>query len=164
MGSLLGTLGLGSDSFSSGSSYNSVLQCCDGVVDPLTLIAVLGSIVGVTVFLRQAIIDKVSVGRRKREVDALVQSNRNKQNQIYDHYTFIIKSVRSSLEDDNLYKIIKSGRIYCKSFYNDDVTKIDRGIIIILFNFLYHDSYTNRLYPICYWTLIQNHLFPFKQI
>ena len=116
MGSLLGTLGLGSDSFSSGSSYNSVLQCCDGVVDPLTLIAVLGSIVGVTVFLRQAIIDKVSVGRRKREVDSLAQSNPNEQNQIYDHYTFIIKSVRSSLEDDNLYKIIKSGRIYSKCF------------------------------------------------
>ena len=116
MGSLLSTLGLGSDSSSSGSSYNSILQCCDGVVDPLTLLAVLGSIVGVTVFLRQAIIDKVSVGRRKREVDPVVQSNRNKPNQIYDHYTFIIKSVRSSLEDDNLYKIIKSGRIYCKSF------------------------------------------------
>ena len=122
MGSLLGTLGLGSDSFSSGSSYNSVLQCCDGVVDPLTLLAVLGSIVGVTVFLRQAIIDKVSVGRRKREVDSmfqansLVQSNPNKQNQIYDHYTFIIKSVRSSLEEDSLYKIIKSGRVYSGSF------------------------------------------------
>ena len=122
MGSLLGTLGLGSDSFSSGSSYNSVLQCCDGVVDPLTLLAVLGSIVGVTVFLRQAIIDKVSVGRRKREADSmfqahnLAQSNPNEQNQIYDHYTFIIKSVRSSLEDDSLYKIIKSGRIYSKCF------------------------------------------------
>ena len=122
MGSLLGTLGLGSGSFSSGSSYNSVLQCCDGVVDPLTLLAVLGSIVGVTVFLRQAIIDKVSVGRRKREVDPifqthhLAQSNPNEHNQIYDHYTFIIKSVRSSLEEDSLYKIIKSGRIYNKCF------------------------------------------------
>ena len=62
-------LGMGSDS-SSSSSYNSVLECCDGVVDPLTLLAVLGSVIGVTIFLRQAIIDKV-VGRkrRKREID-----------------------------------------------------------------------------------------------
>ena len=67
MGSLMSILGLGGGSGNSGSSgYNSVLECCDGVVDPLTLLAVLGSIIGLTVFLRQAIIDKV-VGRKRRK-------------------------------------------------------------------------------------------------
>ena len=74
MGSLLSTLGLGSSDGSSSSSYNSMLQCCDGVVDPLTLLAVLGAIIGLTLFLRQAIIDKIPKSkRRKREIESLPQ-------------------------------------------------------------------------------------------
>ena len=71
MGSALSTLGLGDNNngdkgiFNSG--YNKELHCCDGVVDPLTLLAVLGSIVALTFYLRQLIIDNV-VGRKRRHV------------------------------------------------------------------------------------------------
>ena len=72
MGSLLSTLGLddllGSSSSNGSLGYNNELQCCPGVVDILTLLSVLAAIIGVTVFLRQAIIDSVSVGRRKRDL------------------------------------------------------------------------------------------------
>ena len=121
MGSLLSTLGLGSDSSSSGSSYNSILQCCDGVVDPLTLLAVLGSIIGLTVWLRQAIIDNVMMRRRKREIHSmprihnLLQSNPNEQDQINDIYELIATSIGISLEEDNYNEIIKAGRQYKSS-------------------------------------------------
>ena len=71
MGSALSTLGLGDNNngdkgiFNSG--YNNELHCCDGVVDPLTLLTVLGAIVGLTFYLRQLIIDNV-VGRKRRHV------------------------------------------------------------------------------------------------
>ena len=122
MGSLLSTLGLGSDSSSSGSSYNSILQCCDGVVDPLTLLAVLGSIIGLTVWLRQAIIDNVMMRRRKREIHSmprihnLLQSNPNEQDQINDIYELIATSIGILLEEDNYNEIIKAGRQYTSSF------------------------------------------------
>ena len=121
MGSLLSTLGLGSDSSSSGSSYNSILQCCDGVVDPLTLLAVLGSIIGLTVWLRQAIIDNVMMRRRKREIHSmprihnLLQSNPNEQEQINDIYELIATSIGILLEEDNYNEIIKAGRQYKSS-------------------------------------------------
>ena len=122
MGSLLSTLGLGSDSSSSGSSYNSILQCCDGVVDPLTLLAVLGSIIGLTVWLRQAIIDNVMMRRRKREIHSmlqihnLLQANPNEQDQINNIYELIATSIGILLEEDNYNEIIKAGRQYTSSF------------------------------------------------
>ena len=87
MGSLLSTLGLGSDSSSSGSSYNSILQCCDGVVDPLTLLAVLGSIIGLTVWLRQAIIDNVKIEHVKdtKFLGVMIDQNLN----FSDHIQYI---------------------------------------------------------------------------
>ena len=121
MGSLLSTLGLGSDSSSSSSSYNSILQCCDGVVDPLTLLAVLGSIIGLTVWLRQAIIDNVKMGRKKRETHLfpqlcyLLQSNPNEPNQINDLCELIVTSIGFLLEEDNYNEIIKAGRQYKSS-------------------------------------------------
>ena len=122
MGSLLSTLGLGSDSSSSGSSYNSILQCCDGVVDPLTLLAVLGSIIGLTVWLRQAIIDNVMMRRRKREIHSmlqihnLLQANPNEQDQINNIYELIATSIGILLEEDHYNEIIKAGRQYTSSF------------------------------------------------
>ena len=122
MGSLLSTLGLGSDSSSSGSSYNSILQCCDGVVDPLTLLAVLGSIIGLTVWLRQAIIDNVMMRRRKREIHSipqihnLLQANPSEQDQISNIYELIATSIGILLEEDNYNEIIKAGRQYTSSF------------------------------------------------
>ena len=121
MGSLLSTLGLGSDSSSSGSSYNSILQCCDGVVDPLTLLAVLGSIIGLTVWLRQAIIDNVMMRRRKREIHSmlqihnLLQANPNEQDQINNIYELIATSIGILLEEDNYNEIIRAGREYKSS-------------------------------------------------
>ena len=125
MGSLLSTLGLGSDSSSSGSSYNSILQCCDGVVDPLTLLAVLGSIIGLTVWLRQAIIDNVMMRRRKREIHSipqihnLLQANPNEQDQINNIYELIATSIGILLEEDNYNEIIKAGRQYKSSCITD---------------------------------------------
>ena len=73
MGSALSTLGLGDNNNNKNngvfdSGYNSALHCCDGVVDPLTLLAVLGTITAVTFFLRQLIIDKVPAKRKRRNV------------------------------------------------------------------------------------------------
>jgi len=44
------------------------LECCRVVVDPLTLISVIGGIAGVTYILRQAVINKITAGRKKRSV------------------------------------------------------------------------------------------------
>ena len=73
MGSALSTLGLGDNNNNKNngifdSGYNSALHCCDGVVDPLTLLAVLGTITAVTFYLRQLIIDEVPAKRKRRNV------------------------------------------------------------------------------------------------
>ena len=76
--SSLGSLGLGDSNSASSNTYgynNNVLQCCPGIVDPLTLFAVVGSIIALTFFLRQAIIDKVMAGRRRRDVLHSVAEN-----------------------------------------------------------------------------------------
>ena len=44
-------------------------ECCQGVVDPLTLLVILTAIAGVTVFLRQVVIDNLPK-KRKRSVDS----------------------------------------------------------------------------------------------
>ena len=68
-------------------------------MDPLTLLAVLGSIIGLTVWLRQAIIDNVKMGRKKREIHSppqicnLLQSNPNEPNQIKEHCEMSVKSI-----------------------------------------------------------------------
>jgi hypothetical protein len=43
------------------------LQCCRGVVDPITLLAVIGGIGGVTYILYRAVTAKIT-GRKKRSV------------------------------------------------------------------------------------------------
>ena len=45
--------------------YGGELQCCKGVVDPFTLLAVIGGIAGITYILRQTVINKIT-GRKKR--------------------------------------------------------------------------------------------------
>ena len=112
-------LGLGGGSGNSGSSgYNSVLECCDGVVDPLTLLAVLGSIIGLTVFLRQAIIDKV-VGRkrRKRELSPVSEmynqlAIENDDSKKYELYQSLFHIISQMLEGDNFFEIAFAGRLY----------------------------------------------------
>ena len=118
MGSLLSSLGMGSGS--SSSSYNNMLQCCDGVVDPLTLLAVLGSIVGLTLFLRQAIIDKV-VGRKKRKKRAIESSPQmynllpqpdTNQTLKQDWYDLLAHLTSVLLDEDNIFSTLMFGRIY----------------------------------------------------
>ena len=123
MGSLLSTLGLGSSSGdqATSSSYNSVLQCCDGVVDPLTLLAVLGSIIGVTIFLRQAIIDKVAGRkRRKREIDSIPNQMYNLFQLDHDEsiktqlYESMVSVSTRLLDGYTFYDIFIAGRLYLK--------------------------------------------------
>ena len=49
--------------------YGGELQCCKGVVDPLTLLAVIGGIAGVTYILWQTVKNKIA-GRKKRSPSA----------------------------------------------------------------------------------------------
>ena len=113
-------LGLGGDSGGSGSSsYNSILECCDGVVDPLTLLAVLGSIIGLTFFLRQAIIDKVpgKKKRRKRELSSMPQIynllvNETDEHKKYELYHSIFQIVSRMLEGDNYFDMAFAGRLH----------------------------------------------------
>ena len=109
MGNSLSSLGLGSRS-------DSLFECCNGVVDPITLFSVLGAIVGVTIWLRQAIIDSVSVGRkRKRSIERLprpndlLQSDANQslQNQLQGLLVLLAPSLA---EDYNFYNAVITGR------------------------------------------------------
>ena len=65
MGNLLG---LGGNSGSSAFGYGPETQCCEAVVDPITLLVSIGAIAGVSLFLRQAVIDfmVMMAGRKKR--------------------------------------------------------------------------------------------------
>ena len=75
MGNLLGSLGGlggGNSGGSSGYGQNSgnygkgpELQCCDPVVDPISLLTTLAGIAGLSLFLRQAVIDIMLTGRRR---------------------------------------------------------------------------------------------------
>ena len=131
MGSLMSILGLGGGSGNSGSSgYNSVLECCDGVVDPLTLLAVLGAIIGLTFFLRQAIIDKV-VGRkrRKREINSVSQmynllALENDDSKRHELYKSLFQIVSRMFEGDNFFQMAFAGRLLL-------ITKIGTGYILL---------------------------------
>ena len=83
MGNLLGGLGGGGGGGGGGGAmggygaanigYGPELQCCPGVVDPFTLLGLLGAIAGVTLILRQVAIDNITgrKKRRRREADSL---------------------------------------------------------------------------------------------
>ena len=97
-----------------------MLQCCEGVVDPLTLLAVLGSIVGLTLFLRQAIIDKV-VGRKRRKKRAIESSPQmynllpqpdTNQTLKQDWYDLLAHLTSVLLDEDNIFSTLMFGRIY----------------------------------------------------
>lgn len=47
-------------------------ECCPPVIDPLTLLTVLGAIAAVTVGLRQVVIDNIPIGRKKRAADVFI--------------------------------------------------------------------------------------------
>ena len=59
-----------SASFDYGYSQQ-VSGCCDSVVDPISLLTVIGGIAGLSLWLRQAVIDfNIMGGRKKRYLDA----------------------------------------------------------------------------------------------
>ena len=60
-------------------THGSELECCRGVVDPITLLSLLAAIAGITLFLRQAVINKITGRRKKRfvEHDNLQESMRH---------------------------------------------------------------------------------------
>lgn len=59
MGNSLGgnSLGGGMSGSFAGGYGGSQTQCCDGVVDPISLLVTIGAIAGLAQFLRQAVID-----------------------------------------------------------------------------------------------------------
>ncbi len=74
MGNNLGGLLGGSNSGNNGQGVNGAygygpeLQCCDAVVDPVSLLSAIGAIAAVSLFLRQGVIDNmIMMGRRKRK-------------------------------------------------------------------------------------------------
>ena len=73
MGNLLGGSSGGSfGGYAGGYGYGPELQCCDAVVDPLSLLAALGSIAALALFLRQAVIDNMITGGKKRSNDGTI--------------------------------------------------------------------------------------------
>lgn len=46
--------------------YGPELQCCDAVVDPVSLFSTIGAITAISLFLRQAVIDNNIMGRRRK--------------------------------------------------------------------------------------------------
>ena len=59
-------------SFSTGGEYG----CCERKVDVITLLSVLGVITGISVFLRQAVIDNgITGGKKKRSFDFFIKGN-----------------------------------------------------------------------------------------
>ena len=70
MGNSLGgnSLGGGMSGSFAGGYGGSQTQCCDAVVDPISLLVTIGAIAGLAQFLRQAVIDAMVMmgGRKKR--------------------------------------------------------------------------------------------------
>ena len=68
MGNSLGGLLGGNSGNQQGNSlgYGPELQCCDAVVDPLTLLSTIGAIAAASFVLRQGVIDYEIMGKRKR--------------------------------------------------------------------------------------------------
>lgn len=105
MGSVLSSLGLndlfgGNNNnaigYSASQGYNDALSCCEGVVDPLTLLSVLGTIIGATVWFRQVIIDNVKMGRKRQRRSLIQMSNENK-------LFYILKGTVGSLELETIW-------------------------------------------------------------
>ena len=70
----------GGSSGSYGSSGNyglgPELQCCDPVVDPISLLATIGAIAGLSLFLRQAVIDFMVMRRKRRNLSSVIMEGK----------------------------------------------------------------------------------------
>ena len=78
MGNSLDSLGGGGNSGGSSGAmygYGPEEQCCDAVVDIVSLLAAIGAIGAVSLFLRQAVIDNMIKGRKLFKRDAPMIKN-----------------------------------------------------------------------------------------
>ena len=68
MGNLLSSSNTSSGYNQQSLGYGPELQCCDEVVDPISLLTAIGTIAAASLFLRQAVIDNnvMGAGRRKK--------------------------------------------------------------------------------------------------
>ena len=74
MGNILGGGGNSGGLSGSFSGFGGQSQCCDAVVDPITLLTVIGAIAGLALFLRQAVIDNnINGGKSFHTFDFLLQ-------------------------------------------------------------------------------------------
>lgn len=88
MGNILGSGGSSNGNGLGGYGFGPDLQCCDEVVDPISLLTTIGAIAAASVFLRQAVIDNMVMGmtRRKRSFQEQLKSvvDLSKRNQVTD--------------------------------------------------------------------------------
>ena len=54
--------------------YGPELQCCDAVVDPVSLFSTIGAITAISLFLRQAVIDNNVMGNGKRKKRSVIEA------------------------------------------------------------------------------------------
>ena len=88
MGNSLGGL-LGGNSNGNGYGLGPELQCCDAVVDPISLLTTIGAITAVSLFLRQAVIDNMVMARRKKrnvpnQLDFIIIEGKDNQLNCYN--------------------------------------------------------------------------------
>ena len=88
MGNILGSGGSSNGNGLGGYGFGPDLQCCDEVVDPISLLTTIGAIAAASVFLRQAVIDNMVMGmtRKKRSFQEQLKSvvDQSKRNQVTD--------------------------------------------------------------------------------
>ena len=88
MGNILGSGGSSNGNGLGGYGFGPDLQCCDEVVDPISLLTTIGAIAAASVFLRQAVIDNMVMGmtRKKRSFQEQLKSivDLSKRNQVTD--------------------------------------------------------------------------------
>ena len=88
MGNILGSGGSSNGNGLGGYGFGPDLQCCDEVVDPISLLTTIGAIAAALVFLRQAVIDNMVMGmtRKKRSFQEQLKSvvDLSKRNQVTD--------------------------------------------------------------------------------
>ena len=75
MGNILGGGGNSGGLSGSFSGFGGQSQCCDAVVDPITLLTVIGAIAGLALFLRQAVIDNNIMGGKSFQTFFEIFSN-----------------------------------------------------------------------------------------
>ena len=72
MGTLVTSIASDSRNYGSLSGYGEQ-QCCEKVVDPISLLSVIGGIAGITWFLWRAVIDFMVMAGKKRSFDFVFQ-------------------------------------------------------------------------------------------